>query len=122
MRPLRLERAESLLDIWSYGRGAPETRGRLTPAQVEHIRRTVTRTPEVMVKVTGGGGASSSRGIKAHFSYISRRGDLELETDDGERLKGRGAGLCLLEDWNLDLDEHRKRSDLFATNRRQAPS
>jgi hypothetical protein len=74
-----------------------------------------------MVKVTGGGGASSSRGIKAHFSYISRRGELEIETDDGERLKGRDAGLRLLEDWNLDLDEHRKRPDLFATNRRQAP-
>lgn len=122
MRPFRLERAgEPILDIWAYARGAPETGGRLTPAQVEHIRRTVTRTPEVMVKVTGGGGASSSRGIKAHFSYISRHGELEIETDDGERLKGRDAGLRLLDDWNLDLDEHRKRPDLFATNRRQAP-
>lgn len=122
MRPFRLERAgEPILDIWAYARGAPETGGRLTPAQVEHIRRTITRTPEVMVKVTGGGGASSSRGIKAHFSYISRRGDLEIETDDGERLKGRDAGLRLLEDWNLDLDAHRKRPDLFVTNRRQAP-
>lgn len=122
MRSFRLERAdEPLLDIWSYARGAPETRGPLTPAQVEHIRRTVTRTPEVMVKVTGGGGASSGRGIKAHFSYISRRGELEIETDDGERLKDRDAGQRLLDDWNLDLDEHRKRPDLFATNRRQAP-
>lgn len=122
MRPFRLERTgDPILDIWSYGRRAQQTHGRLTPAQVEHIRRIVTRTPEVMVKVTGGGGASSSRGIKAHFSYISRRGDLEIETDDGERLKGRDAGLRLLDDWNLDLDEHRKRPDLFATNRRQAP-
>lgn len=121
MRPFRLERAEPLLDIFSYARGAPETRGRLTPAQVEHIRRTVTCTPEVMVKVTGGGGAGSSRGIRAHFSYVSRRGELEIETDDGERLKGRDAGLRLLEDWDLDLDAHRKRPDLFATNRRQAP-
>jgi hypothetical protein len=81
MRPFRLERAgEPILDIWAYARGAPEAGGRLTPVQVEHIRRTVTRTPEVMVKVTGGGGASSSRGIKAHFSYISRRGEVEIET------------------------------------------
>lgn len=121
MRPFRLERAEPLLDIWSYARGAPETRGHLTPAQIEHVRRTVTRIPEVMVKVTGGGGASSGRGIKAHFSYISRRGELEIETDYGERLRGREAGQRLIDDWALDLDEHRKRPDLFATNRRQAP-
>lgn len=35
-------------------------------------------------------------------------------------MKGRDAGI-LLEDWNLDLDEHHKRSDLLATDRRQAP-
>jgi len=74
-----------------------------------------------MVKVTGGAGASSSRGVKAHFSYIGRRGELEIETDDGERLKGRDAGQRLIDDWDLDLDEHRKRADLFATNRQQPP-
>jgi hypothetical protein len=124
MRPIRLPRdGAPVLDIWSYARGASDTGHplRLTPAQIDHVRRTVTHAPEVMVKVTGGGGASSSRGIKAHFSYISRRGELEIETDDGERLKGRDAGLHLLEQWDLDLDDHRKRPDLFATNRRQAP-
>ena len=124
MRPIRFPRdGAPVLDIWSYARGTSDTGHplRLTPAQIDHVRRTVTHAPEVLIKVTGGGGASSSRGIKAHFSYISRRGELEIETDDGERLKGRDAGLSLLEDWNLDLDEHRKRPDLFATNRRQAP-
>lgn len=124
MRPIRFPRdGAPILDIWSYARGTSATGQplRLTPAQIDHVRRTVTHAPEVMVKVTGGGDASSSRGIKAHFSYISRRGELEIETDDGERLRGRNAGLRLLEDWNLDLDEHRKRPDLFATNRRQAP-
>jgi hypothetical protein len=122
MRPFRLERTgEPILDIWAYGRGGPQTHGRLTPAQVEHIRRIVTRAPEVMIKVTGGSSTSSCRGVKAHFGYISRRGELEIETDDGERLKGRDAGQRLIGDWDLDLDEHRKRTDLFATNRRQAP-
>ena len=124
MRPIRFARdGEPVLDIWSYARGMPDT-GRplhLTPAQIDQVRRTVTRSPEVMVKVTGGGGASSSRGIKAHFSYIGRRGELEIETDDGDRLQGRDSGLRLVDDWNLDLNEHRKRPDLFATNRRQAP-
>ena len=123
MKTFRLERSEEpLLDIVSYARGGSQQRlARLTPAQVEQIRRTVTRTPEVMVKVTGGGGAGSSGGVKAHFSYISRRGELEIETDDGERLTGQGAGLRLLNDWDLDLEQDRKRSDLFATHRRPAP-
>ena len=124
MRTFRFARdGEPALDIWSYGRVVSDT-GRplhLSPAQIDQVRRTVTRAPEVMVKVTGGGGASSSRGIKAHFSYIDRRGELEIETDDGQRLQGRNAGQRLVDDWNLDLNEHRKRPDLFATNRRQAP-
>lgn len=123
MKTFRLERSEEpLLDIVSYARGgSQQSLARLTPAQVEQIRRTVTRTPEVMVKVTGGGGAGSSSGVKAHFSYMSRRGELEIETDDGERLTGQGAGLRLIDDWDLDLEQDRKRPDLFATNRRQAP-
>jgi hypothetical protein len=45
-----------------------------------------------MVKVTGGGGSSTSRGVNAHFGYISRQGELEIETDDGQRLTGRVPG------------------------------
>lgn len=42
MRPIRLDRSgEPLLDIVSYGRRGPNARDRLTPAQVEQIRRTV---------------------------------------------------------------------------------
>jgi hypothetical protein len=85
------------------------------------IARTVRHAPEVMVKVTGRGSANTSHGVNAHFNYIGRRGDLEIETDDGERLIGRGVGLHLIQDWDLDLDEDRERPDLFATNRRAAP-
>jgi hypothetical protein len=74
-----------------------------------------------MVKVTGGGGANTSHGVNAHFNYIGRRGDLEIEADDGERMSGRGVGWHLINDWDLDLDEDRERPDLFATNRRAAP-
>jgi hypothetical protein len=121
MRTIRLERGRPILDIVSYGRAAPGARASLTPAQIEQIHRTVSRAPEVMVKVTGGGGSSSSRGINAHFKYISRQGELEIETDDGERLAGKRAGQQLINDWDLDLDEDRKRPDLFASNRRKAP-
>jgi hypothetical protein len=121
MRTFRLDRDRPILDIGSYGRAGPGRRLSLTPAQIALIQRTVTRVPEVMVKVTGGGGSSTWRGTEAHFSYISRRGELEIETDDGQRLTNRDAGERLINDWDLDLDADRKRPDLFATNRRRPP-
>jgi type IV secretory pathway VirD2 relaxase len=81
----------------------------------------VTRAPEVMVKVSGGTGSRTSRGVSAHSNYISREGELEIETDDGERLIGKEAGRQLINEWDLDLDVDRQRSDLFATNRRTPP-
>jgi hypothetical protein len=41
-------------------------------------------------------------------------GELELATDDGQRLSGQSVSKELLEDWGLDLDKHRYRSDLDA--------
>lgn len=113
-------REEPLLDIVSHGRGGPrETGGRLTPAQVEQIRRTVQRVPEVVVKVL----PRDSNDLKAagkHLDYIGRYGELELETDDGERVKGR-IGRALMEEWDLDIDEARRQSDLAATRGRKPP-
>jgi hypothetical protein len=106
------------LDIASYGRGGPsESGGGLTPAQFEHIRRTVHRTPEVVVKVL----PRASNDLKAvgkHLDYIGRKGALELETDDGEHLTGR-VGKDLLDDWDLDIDDVRRQGDLAATNGRR---
>jgi hypothetical protein len=114
------EEAKPLLDIVSYGRGGPrENGGRLTPEQVEQIRRTVQRVPEVMVKVL----PRASNDLKAagkHLDYITRYGKLSLETDDGERPQGT-IGRALLEDWDLDIDEVRRQADLAATKGRQSP-
>jgi hypothetical protein len=109
-----------LLDIVSLGRGGPHgADGRLTADQVDQIRRTVRRAPEVMVKVLG----RNSNDLKAaarHFDYIGRKGELELETDDGERLQGR-VGQSLIQDWDLDIDDARRQGDLKATNGRKPP-
>jgi hypothetical protein len=121
MRTIRLETGRPILDLISYGRAGPGPRLSLTPAQIAQIHRTVSRAPEVVVKVTGGGGSTTGRGVAAHFSYIGRRGELEIETDDGQRLPGRGVGRHLVDDWDLDLEEDRTRLDLFATNRRKPP-
>jgi hypothetical protein len=119
-RTLRIREGEPLLDIASYGRGGPlEMGGILTPGQLEQIQRTVRRTPEVVVKVL----PRASNDLKAvgkHFDYIGRKGELELETDNGEHLGGR-IGKDLLEDWDLDIDDVRRQGDLAATNGRAPP-
>ena len=102
-RPIRLSvNDQPLLDIFSGGRrGASGRPIQFTQSEIAHIARTVRRTPEVMVKVTGGG--TSSGAVAAHVSYIGRHGELEIETDEGERIEGRERQRALLKDWHLDL-------------------
>jgi hypothetical protein len=72
-----------------------------------------------VVKVLG----RNSNDLKAaanHLDYIGRKGELELETDDGERPQGR-VGQTLLEDWDLDIDDARRQGDLKATDGRKPP-
>lgn len=103
----------ALLDIASYARRGPGHRDRLSPEELAHIGRTVRRTPEVMVKVLSKD-SNNLRSVARHLNYIGRRGELELETDDGDRLQQRDAGQRLVEDWDLDLDQDRRDSSLSA--------
>jgi hypothetical protein len=75
--------------------------GRFSHEQLSQIGRTVRRVPEVMVKVSGGGREAGA--VQAHFAYMGKRGKLEIESDDGRVLTGKGAARELVEDWNLDL-------------------
>lgn len=61
------------------------------------VRSVVHRAPQVMVKVTGGGRGMGP--IKAHMAYISKRGRLEVEDQEGERHKGREAINELAWEW-----------------------
>jgi hypothetical protein len=101
-RTIDLRGEQALFDIVSYARRGRGRTDRLSPAQVEQVARTVRRVPEVMVKVSGGG--TSPKGVVAHFKYLNRRPEFEIETDDGEHLQGRGQGKGLVEDWDLELD------------------
>jgi Relaxase/Mobilisation nuclease domain len=103
--------ARPLLDLASYARRGPAERPQLTPEEIHLIGRTVRRTPEVMVKVlTKGGG--DLRAVGRHLSYLSRNGEVEIETDDGRHLSGEGIEQELLEDWDLDLEEARRTREL----------
>jgi hypothetical protein len=88
---------------------------------LETIVRTVRRDPEVMVKVLSRGGQDLGA-IRRHLEYLRLRdeGELDLETDEGGRLSGHGVARELLEDWDLDLEEHRRRADLEAGSGRSA--
>jgi hypothetical protein len=100
-RVVSVPRTPASLDIVSYGRRGPSSARQLTQAQIEQVARTVRKTPEVVVKVSGG--ARDAAGAKAHFDYIDRHGKLALETDDGRNLTGKGVGSELAAEWNLDL-------------------
>ncbi|MFT3906792.1 MAG: relaxase/mobilization nuclease domain-containing protein [Steroidobacteraceae bacterium] len=107
-------RSEPLFDPLSYARRGPGRRDHLTPAQIAQIERTVHRTPEVMVKVLPKG-TNSLQSVKNHMAYISRRGKVDLLTDDGDNLHGKGISDQLIADWDLELDSLRDKSDLTAS-------
>ena len=101
-RTIDLRDGHALFDILSFARRGPGRTDRLSPAQIEQVARTVRRVPEVMVKVSGGG--TSAKGVVAHFKYLTRRPEFEIETDDGESLRGRAAVKGLVENWDLEFD------------------
>ncbi len=79
------------LDVRSYGRHGLGRRVRLSPAHVAFIARTVSRTPEVMIKMLNQGGHDLGS-VARHFQYLDR---------DGEASK------ALIDDWDLKLDAKR---------------
>lgn len=91
-----------LLDIASLGRKSSLSPIRFGRADIEAIRRTVQRVPEVVIKISGGG--QTLHQVREHLRYIQRNGKLELETDGGDKLQGRGSHRKLADDWDLDLE------------------
>ena len=111
---------EALFDLASYGRVSTGHRRSLTIGQIKHITRTVGRTPEVMVKVINKG-SSNLAAVGRHVDYIGRKGGVELETDDGEILRGKEVEVGLLGGWNLDLTEQRGKINLTPNKPRVEP-
>lgn len=111
--------ARPLLDIVSHGRGSRGERLPLSRAQIDQIARTVRRVPEVMIKVLPKD-SNNATSIRNHIDYIARRGKLELEGDDGGCMSGKKLGERILEDWDLDLEAHRRESEFKSTRGRPA--
>jgi hypothetical protein len=92
-----------LFDVASYARRGPGER-QLSLAELQVIRATVRRHPEVLIKVLTQGG-EGLKGVAAHLGYISRDGDVPLETEDGREIATKAEISELLEEWNLDVEE-----------------
>ena len=63
------------------------------------IVATMTRAPQAMVKVTGGGRGMAA--IAAHFRYISKNGRLAIEDDRGVVREGKDALRDLADQWRF---------------------
>jgi hypothetical protein len=79
------------------------------------IARTARKASEVIVKISGGG--RNMKHIKAHFDYISRNGEVELEDENGDRHLGREAVSEVRDAWAKGRigisDESEKRKEAF---------
>lgn len=66
-------------------------------ASLEKAVRVAKRTPEVLVRISGG--ARGGAHVREHLNYITRNGKLVAENQDGELVDGRGAIRELASTW-----------------------
>ncbi|MBN3780474.1 relaxase/mobilization nuclease domain-containing protein [Burkholderia sp. Ac-20345] len=111
---------------WKPHAGKSQSRAsakKLNAVQVRKTLNTLTkRTPEVMVKISGGG--RSMKSIGAHMDYISRNGQVELENEAGEIIKGRDDVAEIKREWSVSgygiRDEERRNAAGKSVGAREA--
>jgi hypothetical protein len=86
-----------------FAKGAKVQGGGSVGARTSATRRTLAgiakKTPQVMVRISGGG--RGMRHIRAHLAYISRNGQLAIEDHNGERYQGRDEIDMLGDGWQF---------------------
>ncbi|WP_034129471.1 relaxase/mobilization nuclease domain-containing protein [Acinetobacter baumannii] len=91
---------------------APKSSPNSVKATLDRISK---KTPEVMVKVTGGGNSMGK--VKAHMGYITRNGQLEGIDQDGNKVNGKDDIEDAAEDWQMSgtpiSDEESKYKQAF---------
>jgi hypothetical protein len=88
------------------GRAAqPPSRVKATSLSLAERIRSARGIPQAVAKITRFQRTASQ--CRRHWSYISRRGTLELETEDGDLLRGLGEQREVLKAWELSFDDHR---------------
>jgi type IV secretory pathway VirD2 relaxase len=92
--------AEAALD--DALQGAVKRKGNNTKHLRSKAGRVAKGVPEVMVKIKSFGKGALS--VKRHLQYISRNGEVELETDRGEILKGREEVNDFFKSWKEEMN------------------
>lgn len=93
---------------------------RLSFAQIQEIERTVRRVPEVMVRILSAQ-SNDFEAVRKYVECITCHGEIVLETDAGEAMRGVGIGDRLLEEMDLDLERYRRRLELMIPLGRKLP-
>lgn len=109
-----------LLDIVSLAKRGPGRRESWTLEERETIQRTMRGSPEVMVKVLTQG-AVTAKAVAKHMAYLSRRGDLDLETDEGRKVQGIEAEKELLKEWEIGSSGSRRYIDRRSVATEKSP-
>ncbi len=81
---------------------------------------------QAILKISSYGKGKSK--VLAHLRYISRKGELELETNEGDKVKNLGEQRQLVEHWSLDFGTNKRSRDTLnlvlstppGTNRQKA--
>src|SRR5258708_4136562 len=94
-------------------------RGRIVKGQGFSIKlsrgervRTAMGVPQAVVRVIS---YARGNGVARSVDYIDRKGELELETESGERIKGREEAKALVKTWSRDSDTRKTRRDSVPT-------
>ncbi len=109
-----------LLDIRSLGRNGPGRRDHITRSELEIMRRTLNRDPEVMVKVISKG-AQDLKAIEKHLKYIGREGEIDMIDDQGQAIRDPDAAQGIISDWDLDIESNRRSFRLQVTDKAKPP-
>lgn len=76
------------------------------------MKRAAKKSPEVMVKVTGGG--KGVKEAKKHLDYISRNGEVSLENQDGETINGKEGVGDVRDEWRAGgMPEEGRHREVF---------
>jgi hypothetical protein len=92
----------------------------LSPAQIQQIERTVRRVPEVVVRVSSPQ-SNDFAAIRKYIECITCNGELALETDAGDVMRGAGVADAFMEAMDLDLERFRRRLELMIPMGRRLP-
>ena len=79
-----------------------------------NLRAAALKQPEVMVKISKRKSNTSTglKGIRGHLNYISRNGEIDIENQDGEKLKGKKEVYGQINDWKkLGIPEQSKKRE-----------